>query len=384
MEAAQVNQFTRRCTKTIRVSSLAYFIFRFVRRPLRRMSDATLDRILDFAFRSPLVAGSAHVIWHAGEPLTMPPAFFRSAFRKTSEISKGRCKVSHSIQTNGTLVDREWCDLFLEHNVDIGVSLDGPREIHDARRRTRSGGGTYDLAMKGLRLLREAGIQFGIISVLCPQVLGQPDRLFDFYRHEQIRRVAFNLDEITGANLVSSIMLPGYEKQYRNFLERMWRLSAASEPRVEIRELAHARRQILRGLQSRRNQLTRPFAIVNFDTDGNFSTFCPELLSCPHPSYPEGFGLGNVATHTLEEAAAGPLAAKMQHEIEKGVAQCQLECAYFDVCGGGAPSNKLFENGTFASAQTRHCSFARKTVIDVTLALMEEQLLHQGIDPRIA
>jgi len=72
---------------------------------------------------------------------------------------------SQSIQTNGTLIDRRWCDLFRKYNVDIGLSLDGPPDVHDSRRRTRSGSGSYQLAMNGLRLLREAAVPFSVITV---------------------------------------------------------------------------------------------------------------------------------------------------------------------------------------------------------------------------
>jgi len=69
-----------------------------------------------------------------------------------------------------------------------------------------------------------------------------------------------------------------------------------------------------------------------------------------------------------------PFFRRMRDEVAEGVEQCRRACAYFEVCGGGAPSNKLFENGSFASTETRHCAYTRKAVIDITLEFMESQM----------
>jgi sulfatase maturation enzyme AslB (radical SAM superfamily) len=68
--------------------------------------------------------------------------------------------VAHSFQTNGTLIDEAWCAFFAEERVNVGVSVDGPKHLHDRNRLTRSGRGTFDKTIAGIRLLRRNGVPF--------------------------------------------------------------------------------------------------------------------------------------------------------------------------------------------------------------------------------
>ena len=78
--------------------------------------------------------------------------------------------------------------------------------------------------------------------------------------------------------------------------------------------------------------------------------------------------IGNVHTDTFEDVLRSPVLARMQRDIQAGVAMCQQRCAYFHVCGGGEPVNKLSENGTFASTVTNYCRLTRMAVADLMLA----------------
>ena len=113
-------------------------------------------------------------------------------------------------------------------------------------------------------------------------------------------------------------------------------------------------------------QETTPFAIVSVDWRGNLSTFSPELLGLAHERYGD-FTLGNVRTDSLDSIMASPHFAALRRDIAEGVEQCRRTCAYFRFCGGGAPVNKLSENGSFASTETLFCRLTRQVMLDVVL-----------------
>ncbi len=120
-------------------------------------------------------------------------------------------------------------------------------------------------------------------------------------------------------------------------------------------------------------EMNHPFAIVNIDHKGNFSTFDPELLSIKTEPYGD-FVLGNVLHDTLESVCSTKKFQQMYADITAGIEMCQQTCQYFGVCGGGAGSNKYWENGTFRSAETNACYNRVKVVTDVVLSALEEKL----------
>ena len=120
-----------------------------------------------------------------------------------------------------------------------------------------------------------------------------------------------------------------------------------------------------------------PFAILNIDCDGNFSTFSPELLGLASDRYGT-FTLGNILTDSLADAFDSPRLHAIETDIRAGVERCRATCAYFDYCGGGAPGNKYFENGSFDSTETMFCRLSCQTVIDVAGQGREMRLCEAG------
>ncbi len=119
--------------------------------------------------------------------------------------------------------------------------------------------------------------------------------------------------------------------------------------------------------------MNHPWAIVNFDYQGNFSTFDPELLSVKTEPYGD-FVLGNVLEDSLESVCYTDKFQRIYRDMATGVHLCRNQCEYFSVCGGGAGSNKFWENGTFASAETNACKYRIKLVTDIVLAELENSL----------
>jgi uncharacterized protein len=336
------------------------------------VADETLKNLFSQVFASGWAKEGLSVVWHAGEPLVLPVEFYRRAFALIDELKPAGLSVTHSFQTNGTLIDDAWCDFLGEANVSVGVSIDGPQRLHDKNRVTRSGRGTFDKTIAGVRLLRRRGVPFHVISVLTAESLAAPDEMFDFYLAEGIEHVCFNVEESEGDHRSEAFADAGIDRAYYRFLSEFWRLSAAHPGRLNfIREIDDAQRNVFRPQEAGFfNQLAVPFAVTSMDWTGNIATFSPELLGLKNAEY-QDFVLGNVNRDQLAEMADAPLLARMKADIDAGIALCRDTCEYFSVCGGGEPVNKLFENGSFASAETTYCRMTKMRVTDLVLDRLE-------------
>lgn len=345
------------------------------RRDSRRMRPETVERSISAAIEGGFVNGQQgiDINWHIGEPLSVPIDYFRQLLDAVDSANRGRVRISYSVQTNGTLITQPWCDFLKEHGFGVGVSIDGPAFIHDARRKTRSGRGTHTRVMQGIRLLQQNGIPFVCLAVVTQQSLLFPDELVDFFLQSGINNIAFNREDIVGSNLCTS--LTGIE--HRNTLRFMVRLLERireSGGQLRVREFAAVSHWLRRNGRSRSSTST-PFAVLSIDVDGYFSTFSPQLLGHRSPEF-ETFALGNV--HDAGEAGNAFLTAlqserfsRLRDAITAGVVACKNSCPYFGVCGGGDPANKLFERSTFACSETEHCKFHVKAPLDA-LILMED------------
>jgi uncharacterized protein len=332
----------------------------------------TLSNLFSQVFASGWVDECLSVVWHAGEPMVLPIAFYRDAFQMIDRLKPANLAVAHSFQTNGTLIDEAWCAFFADHHVNLGVSIDGPRQLHDRNRLTRSGKGTFDRTIAGIRLLRRRGVPFHVISVLSAASMAAPQEMFNFYVGEGIDQVCFNVEESEGDHVSRSFAEAGVEAAYYRFLREFWRLSAAAPGRISfIREIEHAIQQVVRPADAPFiNQLVEPFAITSMDWAGNISTFSPELLGLKNPDY-EDFLLGNINRHALVDLPRRSNFARMLADIRAGVEMCRESCEYFSVCGGGEPANKLAENGSFVSTETTYCRLTKMQATDLVLNALE-------------
>ncbi len=336
------------------------------------VATETLRNLFGQVFASGWANEGLSVVWHAGEPMVLPIAFYRDAFALIDALKPAGLPIKHSFQTNGTLIDDAWCDFIVEAGIGVGVSVDGPQRLHDRNRITRSGRGTFDKTIRGIRLLRQHGVPFHVISVLTAESLAAPEEMFDFYLAEGIDHVCFNVEESEGEHRSASFAEAGIEDAYYRFLSEFWRLSAAHPGKIRfIREIDDAQRNIFRPHEAGFfNQLATPFAITSMDWTGNIATFSPELLGLKSPLY-DDFVLGNINRDRLVDLADRPLLRRMKDDIDSGIALCRESCEYFSVCGGGEPVNKLFENGSFATAETTYCRMTKMRATDLVLDRLE-------------
>jgi uncharacterized protein len=126
-------------------------------------------------------------------------------------------------------------------------------------------------------------------------------------------------------------------------------------------------------LSELRNEQTLPLAILTVAWDGSVTTFSPELIDARSKDYGD-FILGNIFCDELSDILSSPKFARVANAVDEGCKQCALTCQYFSVCGGGAPSNKYFENGRFESTETTYCRSIIQVPMDIMLAKTELQL----------
>lgn len=342
-----------------------------------RLSLDLIEPIFKSIYTSPFFQDDFTICWHAGEPLTMPISFYKSAFQLINEANEKYNKTNfyfnHSYQTNGTLINQGWCDFWLENPVHIGVSIDGPAFLHDAHRKNRKGGNSHELTMRGIRYLQKNNIPYNTISVITEESLNYPDEMFNFFLENEIYDIAFNMEETEGVNELTSLHGKEIDSRYIKFIERFWQLVTDSKLPFIVREFEVLISLIYSGNRLKNTDMNKPFVIVNYDYQGNFSTFDPELLSVKTEKYGD-FIFGNVLTDTLEYICETDKFKAIYHDMNEGVKLCADNCSYFGICGGGAGSNKYWENGTFASMETQACRYRIKILTDVLVSAMEKSL----------
>lgn len=126
------------------------------------------DELLELYVKQYICANEVDTVqfcWHGGEPLLLGVDFYRRAMEFQRKYADGK-RIENTLQTNGTLVDEAWCDLFASNNFLVGVSLDGPEDIHDAFRLTKGGKPTFARVMETVRMFERCGVEFNTLSVV--------------------------------------------------------------------------------------------------------------------------------------------------------------------------------------------------------------------------
>jgi uncharacterized protein len=145
------------------------------------------DEVMESYVRQTTEAHSAPeviIAWQGGEPTLMGLDFYRRAVEVAKRYRKPDTKVQHTIQTNGILLDREWCEFLRENRFLVGISVDGPRALHDAYRRDKGGHGTFDRGVRAVRLMQRAKVDFNVLCEVNAVNSEHPLAVYRFFRDE--------------------------------------------------------------------------------------------------------------------------------------------------------------------------------------------------------
>ena len=142
--------------------------------------------------------------WHGGEPLLMGLDFYRKAIQLQEKYASGK-RIRNALQTNATLVTAEWAAFFRENGFLIGVSLDGPRDVHDCYRAGKGGGSTFERVVKGIAELYKAGVDYNIMTTVNSKSEGRGLEIYQFLKGAGTRFIQFMpvLEHVKDGRIVS-------------------------------------------------------------------------------------------------------------------------------------------------------------------------------------
>jgi uncharacterized protein len=308
-----------------------------------RMSDELLESYIRQLIESH-EADEVSIAWQGGEPTLMGLDFYRRSVELAEKYRRPGMEIRHSMQTNGTLLDDDWCAFFKENNFLIGISLDGPRELHDIYRRDKGGGPTFDRVMRGLRCLQKHEVEFNVL-VTVNRVNGDfPLEVYRFLRDEAgvdwmqfipiVERI--NPDGRTlyqqGTTVSDRSVRP---EQYGRFLSAIfdeWVFDDVGRVFIQTFEAALA------------NWLQLPSSgVCLFDeTCGNALALehNGDLYACDHYVEPD-YLLGNIRKQHLLELVASPQQRQFGANKRDLLPRYCRECDVRFACHGGCPKNRF-------------------------------------------
>ena len=308
-----------------------------------RMTDAALEdyiRQLIDAHRSSQVT----VAWQGGEPTLMGLDFYRRAIELQERYRKPGMSFENTMQTNGTLLDDEWCEFFEENDYLIGISIDGPRELHDAYRVNKSGRGTFDRVMNGLRLLQKHGVEHNVLTTVNRINADYPLEVYRFLRDEagtdwiQLIPIVERLDDDglalrqEGTRVSERSVRPEQFGRFMTTIFDEWVRNDVGNMFVQTFEAAVRN---WRGLPS------SGMCVFN-ETCGNALALehNGDLYSCDHFVEPK-YRLGNIAETQMVELVSSDRQRKFgSDKLDTLPPQC-VSCDVRFACHGECPKNRF-------------------------------------------
>lgn len=196
-----------------------------------RMSDRTLETLIRDCMR----IGVTSFSWQGGEPTVLGLDFFRRVVELEMEHGLPGSSVANALQTNGTLLDKDWAKFLAEYRFLIGLSIDGPKRLHDHYRKDATGKGTHDRIMRAAKLLTDNEVEFNILALLNDVNVKEPDAVYDFMRRSDFPFLQFvPCVEPGGKQAAASFSIS--PEDYGEFLVRVFDRWVEDFPNVSIRD----------------------------------------------------------------------------------------------------------------------------------------------------
>jgi len=273
--------------------------------------------------------------WHGGEPTMLGLDYFRRIVALQRKYQPEGQRIANGMQTNGTLLNEEWCRFLAAESFAVGLSLDGPRDIHDRYRVTKDGGPTHEKAMRGYKLLRKHGVNTDILCVVNAHNVRYPVEVYRFFKQIEAPYVSF---------------LPMVEPQ-QDTEDGVSPLTVPAETWGDF--LCHIFDEwVVRDIGWIKVQIFEEAARVAFGQEHSLCIFRPtcgdipviehngDFFSCDHFVNPD---------HLLGNITCSPLVELLESPAQKAFGQAKLEtlpdyCRACDVramCNGGCPKNRF-------------------------------------------
>jgi serine-type anaerobic sulfatase-maturating enzyme len=298
-----------------------------------RMADGLLDTYLRQLIEAQAGAPEVVVAWQGGEPTMMGLDFFRRSVQLAGQYRQPGQRISFTIQTNGTLLTSEWAEFFREHGFLVGLSIDGPREIHDAYRVDKGGKGSFTRVLAGLDLLRRHGVEWNALTTVHAASSGQGREVYAFLRDDcgarfvQFIPIVERQDDFVSERSVSP---DGFGRFLIDVFED-WVRRDIGEVYVQMFDAALA------------NWYQEPPGLcVHAETCGLALALehTGDVYSCDHYVEP-AYRLGNISETHLLDLVASPRQREFGQAKRDTLPQYCLDCDVRFACHGGCPKDRF-------------------------------------------
>ena len=337
---------------------------------IHRMSPKVLRELI--AQFMALSWDQASFCWQGGEPTLAGLDFYKEAVRYQSLFSIPGQLIQNSLQTNGTLIDEHWARFLSQHDFLVGVSLDGPPELHDYYRKDRSGNPSYEKVMKGIEWLRRFNVKFNVLVLLNQRNIKHPKELYRFFVDQGFQYLQFipcvERDPETGM-IASYSITP---EQYGRFLCEVFdEWVAPGIPQVYVREFEELLISYVTGeapscIFSRE---CGKYVVVEFNGD---------VYACDFFVEPRWF-LGNLMEQPLEEIIKSERFLEFKKRKSKLALNCK-GCPWLRYCNAGCPKHWVqlgLGHNYFCSAYKMFFEHSHQKFLELK-NLVEKRLEIQG------
>ena len=304
-----------------------------------RMDEKTLDLYIRQYIEAQQVP-EVTFAWQGGEPTLMGLEFYQQAIALQKKYCRPGMQIHNTMQTNGTTLNDDWCQFFKQNNFLIGLSLDGPRELHDAYRVDKGSQPTFERVMTGLNLLKTHNVDFNILTTVHAANALHPLKVYRFLRDEIGTQFIQFIPIVERDNAMGN--QEGYKvtkrsvagKQYGDFLITIfdeWVRRDVGKVFVQIFDVALAA-----WLGERAGLcIFEPTCGQGLALEHN-----GDLFSCDHYVEPN-FRLGNIHETPMRELTVLPQQQKFGQDKLDTLPRYCMECEVRFICNGGCPKNRI-------------------------------------------
>jgi len=274
------------------------------------------------------------ILWHGGEPLLAGLPFYQSAQRLLAEIDNP-VHFRQFMQTNGMLLDDDWCRFFAKHAIQVGLSLDGPKVVHDTCRCDHHGRGTHARVMKAFHLATTHGLKVGFNAVASPSAKQRASDIYGFFHGIGS---GFRINPLLPAGRAARILqCRPVAAEYGVILCELFDIwTATLSKRIRVSPLDGLLKTLLVGASDEcQFQPTCLGGCLAIRSDGT-ATICSRFNS--HP-------LGNILQTDVATLFEAPVAQRLKQRVD-ALVRCHA-CENWKLCYGGCPFSALLVHGNF-------------------------------------